>query len=86
MLFRSIGAVNANQAIVFALTAPMNWDLADVAYLIPWQNGTCPWPAEFQSASTRGVPVINFWAYDHLAMMSWPLPFPTPGNRSSQQG
>lgn len=76
----------ANQAIVFALTAPMGWDLADVAYLVPWNNGTCPWPAEFQSASTRGIPLINFWAYDHLAMMSWTLPFPTPSNRSSQQG
>jgi hypothetical protein len=76
----------ANQAIVFALTAPMGWDLADVAYLIPWNNGTCPWPAEFQSASTRGISLINLWAYDHLAMMSWPLPFPTPGNRSSRQG
>jgi hypothetical protein len=33
----------AHQAIVFALTTPMSWDLADVAYLIPWYNRTCPW-------------------------------------------
>ena len=66
----------ANQAIVFALTHPMQWNLADVAYLIPWFNGTCPWPRELNLASSRGVPLINFWAYDHLSLMSWPLPLP----------
>jgi hypothetical protein len=67
----------ANQAIVFALASPMTWNLADVAYLIPWFNGTCPWPREFKLASSRGLQVINLWAYDHLSLMSWPLPFPT---------
>ncbi len=72
----------AEQAISFALTPNLSWDVADVAYLVPWFNGTCPWPYEFQSASARGLALINFWAYDHLAMMSWPLPFPTPTRRS----
>lgn len=66
----------AHQAIVFALTSPMSWDKADVAYLVPWFNGTCPWPREFALASTRGLQLINFWAHDHLALMSWPLPLP----------
>ncbi|HEY3936285.1 MAG TPA: hypothetical protein VGL97_02570, partial [Bryobacteraceae bacterium] len=56
---------------------PMTWNLADVAYLVPWFNGTCPWPREFKLASSRGLQVINLWAYDHLSLMSWPLPFPT---------
>ncbi len=76
----------ANQAIVFALTSPMSWDKADVAYLIPWFSGTCPWPREFALASTRGLQLINLWAYDHLALMSWPLPFPTWLQRSSFGG
>jgi hypothetical protein len=72
----------AEQAIYFALTAPMSWDTADVAYLVPWFNGTCPWPAEFRLADSRGVALLNFWAYDHLAMMSWQLPIPLPTRRS----
>lgn len=72
----------AHQAIVFALTSPMSWDKADVAYLIPWFNGTCPWPREFGLASSRGLQLINFWAYDHLSLMSWPLPLPTWFERS----
>lgn len=72
----------AQEAITFALTGPMLWDKADVAYLIPWFNGTCPWPREFGLASSRGLHLINFWAYDHLALMSWPLPLPSWLQRS----
>ncbi|MBV9406385.1 MAG: hypothetical protein JO211_13655 [Acidobacteriaceae bacterium] len=72
----------AQQAIVFALTSPMQWATADVAYLIPWYKGTCPWPREFELASTRGLQLINFWAFDHLSLMSWPLPLPTWRQRS----
>jgi hypothetical protein len=76
----------AHQAIVFALTNSMSWDAADVAYLVPWFNGTCPWPREFALASTRGLGLINLWAYDHLALMSWPLPFPGWIQRSTFGG
>lgn len=76
----------SHQAITFALTGPMSWNVADVAYLIPWYNGTCPWPREFGLASSRGLPVINFWAYDHLALMSWPLPIPKWLQRSTFGG
>jgi hypothetical protein len=72
----------AEQAIYFALTPPMSWSPADVAYLVPWFNGSCPWPAEFRFADSRGISLINLWAYDHLAMMSWQLPIPTPIRRS----
>ncbi len=76
----------AHQAIVFALTSPMSWDKTDVAYLIPWFNGTCPWPREFALASSRGLQLINLWAYDHLSLMSWPLPFPKWLQRTAFQG
>jgi hypothetical protein len=64
----------------------MTWDKADVAYLVPWFNGTCPWPREFALATTRGLQLVNFWAYDHLTLMSWPLPLPKWLQRASFQG
>ena len=72
----------AMEAVTFAFTGALSWPLADIAYLVPWFNGTCPWRSEFQSASQLGLGLINFWAYDHLALMSWPIPFPSPLNRS----
>jgi hypothetical protein len=68
------------------LTAPLSWNTSNIAYLIPWYNGTCPWPREFNLASTRGLQLINFWAYDHLALMSWPIPLPTSLERSFFEG
>ena len=70
------------QAISFAATNRLSWAPEDTAYLIPWFNGTCPWPFEFQLAATRGLGLVNFWAYDHLALLSWPVPFPSPTRRS----
>jgi hypothetical protein len=64
----------ASQAVVFALTPPMSWPASNVAYLVPWFNGTCPWPREFLLAASRGLNIVNFWAYDHLSLMSWPIP------------
>ncbi|HLH01236.1 MAG TPA: ubiquitin-activating E1 FCCH domain-containing protein [Bryobacteraceae bacterium] len=72
----------ALQAITRTASNGFSWPLAAVAYLIPWFNGACPWQTEYRMAATLGTPLINFWAYDHLALMSWPLPFPDPGRRS----
>ena len=72
----------ANEAVTFAFSGAMSWTPADVAYLIPWFNGACPWPSELQLSSSAGIGLINFWAYDHLALMSWPVPFPTSTRRS----
>jgi hypothetical protein len=76
----------AEQAINFASTPNLSWDVSDIAYLVPWFNGTCPWPYEFHAACARGLAIINFWAYDHLALMSWPLPLPAPTRRSFRAG
>ena len=76
----------ALQAITFGFTGPLSWPLSDMAYLIPWFNGACPWPSEYQLAATSGIGLINFWAYDHVALMSWPIPFPSPIRRSTFAG
>jgi hypothetical protein len=76
----------AAQAVTFGFCGAMSWPSADVAYLIPWFNGACPWQSEFHLASKATLGTINFWAYDHLALMSWPLPFPSPVRRSTFLG
>ena len=72
----------ALQAITLVAAAALAWPPADIAYLIPWFNGACPWQTEYRLALTLGTPLINFWAYDHLALMSWPIPFPDSLRRS----
>lgn len=76
----------ALQAITFALTSPMSWSPASAAYLVPWFNGTCPWPRELMLAQSRGLGVINLWAYDHLSLLSWPVPLPESMERSGYLG
>lgn len=53
-----------------------SWPRADVRYLVPWFNGGCPWPAEYLRAANEQTPVINFWAFDHICLMGWPVPLP----------
>jgi hypothetical protein len=50
------------------------------AYLIPWFNGACAWVAQYLAAMDGGIPLICFWAIDHLTLLSWPLP-PLPANQ-----
>jgi len=63
-------------SITFPMTAPNRWPRDSVAWLIAWFNGGCPWTREYQFA-TNAVALVNFWAFDHLALLSWPLPLPT---------
>jgi len=51
-----------------------------VAYLIPWFTGACASTAQYLAAMNAGIPLICFWAVDHLTLLSWPLP-PLPANR-----
>ena len=53
-----------------------SWTRANVRYLVAWFNGGCPWPSEFLRAQNESVPVINFWAFDHVNLLGWPLPLP----------
>ncbi len=54
----------------------LSWDRAHCRYLEGWYNPAWPWAREFQAAQRTGVPVIKFWAYDHICLFGWPLPLP----------
>jgi hypothetical protein len=51
-----------------------------LAYLVPWFNGACAWTAQYLAAVNAGMPLIGFWAADHMTLLSWPVP-PLPVNR-----
>ncbi|MCC6591617.1 MAG: hypothetical protein IT168_33330 [Bryobacterales bacterium] len=69
-------ADKAREAITFPCTV-LSWPKADTAYLVPIFNGGCPWHREYLAAVNGGVPLINLWAFDHICLMSWPVPLPT---------
>jgi hypothetical protein len=70
-------------SIAFPMTPPNNWPKDSVAWLVAWFNGGCPWTREYLLAVDM-VALVNFWAFDHLALFSWPLPLPTGVSRSWQ--
>ena len=72
---------NALAAIQFPFTAPCNWSKSATAYLVPWFNGGCPWTTEY--VASRSLPNLNFWAVDHLVLLSWPVPLPVPSGTVS---
>lgn len=67
----------AKQSIEVTQGAGWTWPIADTAYLVPWFNGGCPWPAEFLHARAKSAPLVNFWAFDHLCLMTWPVEMPS---------
>jgi hypothetical protein len=52
------------------------------AYLVPWFNGACAWQSQYLAAVNGGLPLICFWAFDHLCLLSWTLPLPTNKRRA----
>mgnify|MGYP005810440365 CR=1 FL=1 len=67
----------AKETIRFPYTV-LSWPKADTRYLIPWFNGGCPWTMEYKFALAEGTPHLNLWAFDHLCLLSWPVPLPVP--------
>jgi len=49
----------------------MSWPLADSRYLIPLQNGGCPWPLEYLESQNSSLPLVVFWALDHIILFHW---------------
>lgn len=74
---------NAQAAIAFPVTTPGSWPVSATAYLVPWFNGGCPWTSELLQALNQSVPLVCFWAFDHLCLFSWPLPLPKQVGRAT---
>jgi hypothetical protein len=56
--------------------AELSWDLAHCRYLAGWYSAGWPWAGEYRAARSLRIPLIKFWAYDHLCLFGWPLPLP----------
>jgi hypothetical protein len=56
--------------------AELSWDKPHCRYLMGWYYSGWPWQREYLAARRTGVPMIKFWAYDHLSLYGWPLPLP----------
>ena len=67
---------DAAAAAIDVATTDMTWPKADTAYLMPIYDPGCAWPAEYLRAMNRGTPLIVLWAFDHIALYSWPWPLP----------
>jgi hypothetical protein len=53
-----------------------SWPKNLIGYLIPVQNGGCPWTQEIKIAIDSGIAQIKLWAIDHIILFSWPFPIP----------
>ena len=71
----------AAETVLFPYTV-LSWSKSDTRCLIPWFNGGCHWPKEYLFCVSQGTPVVNFWAFDHAVLLSWPTsPLPAPKRR-----
>ncbi|MGE5571085.1 MAG: hypothetical protein ACM3S5_18780 [Rhodospirillales bacterium] len=62
--------------------AVLSWPKADTRYMLPWFNGGCPWDREYLFTLAEGTPHVNLWAFDHLCLMTWPMPLPSPSGNA----
>jgi len=63
-------------------TGVLSYSKSATAYLIPWFNGACAWTKQYLAAVNAGVPLVCFWAFDHLCLLSWRLPLPVNKRRA----
>jgi hypothetical protein len=58
----------------------ISWTEVEMRYLIPWDNGGCPWKSEYVFNVRVKTPFLNLWAFDHFILFSWQLPMPVAQN------
>ncbi len=63
-------------AIEFPLV--LGWPKDSVRYLVPVFRGGGAWEKEYLEAKGQGIPVINFWAHDHVNLYNLNCKEPTP--------
>lgn len=44
----------------------LGWPKDSIRYLVPVFRGGAAWEKEYMEARGQGIPVINFWAFDHF--------------------
>ena len=59
----------------------LGWPKDSLRYLVPVFRGGSAWEKEYLEAKGQGIPVINFWAFDHFNLYNLnceePAPFAT---------
>jgi len=63
-------------AIEFPLV--LGWPKDSVRYLVPVFRGGAAWEKEYLEAKRQGIPVINFWAFDHFNLYNLNCREPRP--------
>jgi hypothetical protein len=71
----------AKSAMAYGFSV-LSYAASATAYLIPWFTGSCAWLKQYLAAVNAGIPLLCFWAFDHLCLLSWPLPLPTNNRRA----
>lgn len=69
----------ARTAIVFPLE--LGWPRDSVRYLVPVFRPGSAWEREYEIARGVGVPIVNFWAYDHFCLYNLRV---TPAPRAAR--
>ena len=67
---------------VMEFPVDLGWPLEKIRYMLPIFNGGCPWVREYRIARDIGIPVINFWAFDHVCIFGLPVREPARAARA----
>ena len=58
------------------------WPLSALRYLVPVFGSATPWTRELALVWAAGIPVANFWAFDHICLYNLDVPEPPLDRRS----
>jgi hypothetical protein len=58
------------------------WPLGALRYLVPVFGSATPWTRELALVWAAGIPVANFWAFDHICLYNLDVPEPPLDRRS----
>jgi hypothetical protein len=68
---------NAKVSMLIPTVSPWTWTAGTIKYLVPWDGGGNPWQEEFYQSQQVKIGQVVMWAFDHIILFSWKLPFPT---------
>jgi hypothetical protein len=58
------------------------WPLSALRYLVPVFGSATPWTRELALVWSAGIPITNFWAFDHICLYNLEVPEPPLDRRS----